>query len=54
VTSDFRVGPWLVAPSLNTVSLNGTSIRLEPKVMEVWSATCQGTAAPNRLARNLR
>ena len=32
---DFRVGPWLVQPSLNAVSQNGTSVRLEPKVMEV-------------------
>jgi TolB-like protein/DNA-binding winged helix-turn-helix (wHTH) protein len=32
---DFRVGPWLVQPNLNTVSRNGTAIRLEPKVMEV-------------------
>jgi adenylate cyclase len=35
VSVDFRVGPWLVSPSLNTVSRNGTSARLEPKVMEV-------------------
>jgi adenylate cyclase len=35
VNADFRVGPWLVSPSLNTVSRNGTSARLEPKVMEV-------------------
>ena len=32
---DFRVGPWLVRPSLNAISQNGTSTRLEPKVMEV-------------------
>ena len=32
---DFRVGPWLVRPSLNNVSQNGTSVRIEPKVMEV-------------------
>ncbi|MGH9498277.1 MAG: winged helix-turn-helix domain-containing protein [Terriglobales bacterium] len=31
----FRVGSWLVEPGLNTVSFNGTSTRLEPKVMEV-------------------
>ena len=31
----FRLGPWLVEPSLNSVSNNGTSLRLEPKVMEV-------------------
>jgi transcriptional activator of cad operon len=35
VNGDFHVGPWLVQPSLNAVSHNGTSYRLEPKVMEV-------------------
>lgn len=35
MTSDFRVGPWLVKPSLNIISRNGTTLRLEPKVMEV-------------------
>ena len=35
VSGDFRVGPWIVRPSLNTVSQNGTNTRLEPKVMEV-------------------
>jgi DNA-binding winged helix-turn-helix (wHTH) protein len=35
VSADFRVGPWLVSPSLNTVSRNGTSARIEPKVIEV-------------------
>ena len=33
--NDFRVGSWLVQPSLNTISQNGTSTRVEPKVMEV-------------------
>jgi TolB-like protein/DNA-binding winged helix-turn-helix (wHTH) protein len=46
VTSDFRVGPWLVAPSLNTVSLNGTSIRLEPKVMEVLVCLARRSGQP--------
>lgn len=32
---DFRIGAWLVQPSLNTVSRNGTTAHLEPKVMEV-------------------
>jgi TolB-like protein/DNA-binding winged helix-turn-helix (wHTH) protein len=32
---DFRVGPWLVEPSLNTVSRNGTTVHLEPKQMGV-------------------
>jgi TolB-like protein/DNA-binding winged helix-turn-helix (wHTH) protein len=35
VGTDFRVGAWLVRPSLNTVSRNGASVHLEPKVMEV-------------------
>ena len=30
-----QVGPWLVEPSLNIVSRNGTAVRVEPKVMEV-------------------
>ena len=32
---DFRVGRWLVQPTLNTISCNGSAVRLEPKVMEV-------------------
>jgi DNA-binding winged helix-turn-helix (wHTH) protein len=36
VTGDFRVGAWLVRPSLNTISQNGSSSRLEPKVMRVF------------------
>ena len=35
MNGDFRVGPWLVAPSLNSISCKGTTVRLEPKVMEV-------------------
>jgi len=35
VNSDFRVGPWTARPSINSLSQNGTSARLEPKVMEV-------------------
>src|SRR6266550_698529 len=35
VNPDFRVGPWLVRPSLNSISQNGTSDRVERKVMEV-------------------
>jgi DNA-binding winged helix-turn-helix (wHTH) protein/tetratricopeptide (TPR) repeat protein len=33
--SDFRLGDWLVSPNLNTISTNGTVIKLEPRVMEV-------------------
>lgn len=32
---DLRVGSWLVQPSLSSVSSNGSSRRLEPKVMAV-------------------
>ena len=32
---NFRVGPWLVEPSLNSISQDGAAIRVEPKVMEV-------------------
>ena len=32
---DFRLGPWLVRPTLNSVSRNDHSIRIEPKAMEV-------------------
>jgi TolB-like protein/Flp pilus assembly protein TadD len=35
VGTDFRVGAWLVRPSLNTVSRNGASFHLQPKAMEV-------------------
>jgi TolB-like protein/DNA-binding winged helix-turn-helix (wHTH) protein len=35
VSSDFRVGRWVVRPSCNTLSQNGASTRLEPKVMGV-------------------
>lgn len=35
MSSDFRLGSWVVQPSLNTVSRDGKSIRLEPKVLEV-------------------
>lgn len=46
--NDFRVGPWLVQPSLNSISENGTSTRLEPKVMEVLVclAACPGETVP--------
>jgi TolB-like protein/DNA-binding winged helix-turn-helix (wHTH) protein/Tfp pilus assembly protein PilF len=35
VGNALQIGPWLVDPSLNTVSRNGESIHLEPKVMGV-------------------
>jgi len=33
--ADFQMGPWLVQPRLNTVSMQNESIRLEPKAMRV-------------------
>lgn len=33
--TDFRIARWLIEPRLNTVSRNGTTVHLEPKVMEV-------------------
>ena len=38
---DLRVGTWLVQPGLNTISQNGTSRQLEPKVMEVLVCLAQ-------------
>ena len=35
LNGDFLIGTWLVQPTLNTVSANGASVRLEPKVMAV-------------------
>ena len=35
VSGNFRVGAWLVRPSLNTISKSGTDVQVEPKVMEV-------------------
>jgi TolB-like protein/DNA-binding winged helix-turn-helix (wHTH) protein len=43
VNSDFRVGPWLVQPSLNTISQNGTSNRVERKMMEVLVCLAEHT-----------
>ena len=35
MANDFRLGEWLVQPSLDSVSRNGIALHLEPKVMEV-------------------
>lgn len=32
---DFQVGEWTVAPKLNSLSMNGKTVRVEPKVMQV-------------------
>jgi len=46
VQSDFRLGPWLVRPSLNTLSQNGSTTRLEPKVMEVLVCLAASVGEP--------
>ena len=35
VRGDFRLGPWLIRPGLNTISNNGADVQVQPKVMEV-------------------
>src|SRR5262245_61336972 len=35
MNENFRLGQWLVQPSLNSVTLKGKTARLEPKAMEV-------------------
>ena len=41
MNGDFRVGRWLVVPSLNGISRKGTTVRLEPKAMEVLVCLAQ-------------
>lgn len=35
MNGEFRIGPWLVQPSLNLLSQDGATVHLEPKVMQV-------------------
>jgi TolB-like protein/DNA-binding winged helix-turn-helix (wHTH) protein len=51
---DFRVGPWLVAPSLNNVSRNGTTVQLEPKVMSVLVCLAEHPGEPISKEKLLR
>jgi len=46
VSGDFQLGPWLVRPSVNTITNNGTTVRLEPKVMEVLVCLAQHAGEP--------
>lgn len=46
LNGNFRVGAWLVQPNLNTVSQNGTSVRLEPKVMNVLVCLAASSGEP--------
>lgn len=46
MASSFRVGAWLVQPSLNTISRDGTTVRVEPKVMEVLVCLAHSPGEP--------
>jgi TolB-like protein/DNA-binding winged helix-turn-helix (wHTH) protein/Tfp pilus assembly protein PilF len=46
VFDDFRVAAWLIEPRLNTVSRNGTTVHLEPKVMEVLVCLARHAGEP--------
>jgi DNA-binding winged helix-turn-helix (wHTH) protein len=41
VNQDFKLGPWVVRPSLNSLSRNAHNIRLEPKAMEILVCLAQ-------------
>src|SRR5438445_5462609 len=43
---EFRIGPWLIQPSLNLISQNSTAVHLEPKVMEVLVCLAQHAGEP--------
>ena len=44
--TDFRIAAWLIEPRLNTVSNNGTTVQLEPKVMEVLVCLARHAGEP--------
>jgi len=46
VDLDFRLGTWLVQPSLDAITRNGATIHLEPKVMEVLVCLAQHPGEP--------
>jgi TolB-like protein/tetratricopeptide (TPR) repeat protein len=46
VGGSFRVGSWQVEPSLNTVSRNGASVHLEPKVIQVLICLAERAGEP--------
>ena len=46
MAGNFRLGPWLVEPSLNSVSRNGSPIRLAPKVMGVLVCLAEQAGEP--------
>lgn len=42
MNGEFQLGPWLVQPRLNSIVLDGQSVRLEPKVMQVLVCLARG------------
>lgn len=42
----FRIGGWLIEPQLNTVARDGTTVRVEPKVMEVLVCLARHAGEP--------
>jgi len=46
MNGEFRIGPWLVQPSLNLISQNSTTVHLEPKVMGVLVCLAQSAGEP--------
>jgi len=48
VEGNFRVGEWLIEPTLNSISANGDAKRLEPKIMQVLVCLAErpGALAP--------
>jgi len=46
VGTDFRIAAWLIHPRLNAVSSNGTTVHLEPKMMEVLVCLAQHAGEP--------
>ena len=42
---DFRLGEWLVAPNLNSLSCGARTVRLEPKAMQVLVCLADGARA---------
>ena len=43
---DFRMGAWLVQPSLDAITRDGATVHLEPKVMEVLVCLAQHAGEP--------
>jgi TolB-like protein/Tfp pilus assembly protein PilF len=46
VDLDFRIGAWLVQPSLDAITRDGATVHLEPKVMEVLVCLAQHPGEP--------